>query len=277
MTRDNKGHELRNQLLREVGQERQQCLALADGAARKRTALNYSAVDITVTVPKNEVCTPSGFGYKDHDAVHGLRNPSQDTSGCLLKGTLGRSGPTSVPGHGALGWNAEDDIAQADALRALRRLGEQSRRTGELEVMLKEQSPQTGASQEELLALKSQVSSLQEALAKEWEQQAFMSQQMECLEKELDAKEVTINDLEEDLDSKVEQLSRMQRDQKQVADNDARIKSLELQLHDRDQQLEAKDGHIMRLLSVLRQHRSSFLDDTLEGLRVCPDGTIKVC
>lgn len=273
------GHGFRSQLLREVGQERKQCLALAEAAVRQRAALmNCSGVDVTVTVSKNEIRASSALGKEDCALHKQATDQNMAKSVCLPKRTPGLSGgPASVPGHGALGWNAEDDIAQADALKALRHIGERSRHTNELEVMLKESSLQKEA-KEETCALKKQVASLQEALAKEWEQQAFMSQQMLCLEKELDSKEATITELESDLERKEEQLCQMPKcNKRDVGDYDARIKSLELQLRDRDQQLEAKDGHIMRLLSVLRQHRSNFLDDALDHPPLSHDGIIKVC
>merc|ERR1712118_558414 len=115
---------------------------------------------------------------------------------------------------------------------------------------------------DELSSLQIQLASLKESLAKEREQRQSMQQQMLCLEQELDAKEATINELERDLERKDDELSKFRRfGTKPVGSDDARfdedrIRSLEHQLRDRERQLEAKDGHIVRLLSVPRQHPS---------------------
>jgi predicted RNase H-like nuclease (RuvC/YqgF family) len=175
--------------------------------------------------------------------------------------------PAAVPGHGASDWNAQDDIDQDDALKALQFLGEQIGRSSELEAKLAEAS----SHQEQgdgLIHLQIQLASLKESLAKEREQKESMQHQMMCLEQELDAKEATINDLERDLERKDEELSQVRRGQKRaIGCDDSRVKALEHQLHDRQQQLEAKDGHITRLLNVLRQHRGKYFD---EESTVCP-------
>jgi len=46
---------------------------------------------------------------------------------------------------------------------------------------------------------------------------------------------------------------------------DARFKALRAQLLERERQLELKDQHISRLLNVLRQHRSIFVEDDPNG------------
>lgn len=173
----------------------------------------------------------------------------------------------AVPGHGVTCWDVQDDVAQADALRALRLLGEQSQRSIELEAKLEDATLHQEQG-DELSTLQKELASMKDCLAKEREQRESMQIQMMCLEKELDAKEGTINDLERDLERKDEELSQIRRGQKRtMVSDDARVKVLEHHLRDREQQLEAKDGHITRLLSVLRQHRGKYFD---EESTACP-------
>lgn len=251
MTHNDKDPGLRSQLLREVRQERQQCFAVAEAAARQRfqTALNCPASELSDTV--------AVFGIDS--SSNG--SPKQRNVNCKPA----PSGPASVPGHGAKGWGAEDDIAQADALRALRYLGDQTRRASELETAVAKSGSDREGNQDALANLQRQIASLSESLAKERDQRESMQQQMLCLEQELDAKEATISDLERVLERKDEELVR--RNQSRAAVDDGphdrqdRVRTLEHQLRDRERQLEAKDGHITRLLSVLRQHRGIFLDE----------------
>lgn len=270
MKRLDEGTDFQSQLLQQVRKERQQCFAVAEAAARQRASLNCSLVDTVVKPPQEEIYTARlsqptfqadqrpassvplcGFGGQDLGAV-------QPEAAEVYMATSG--GPASVPGHGATGWwNAEDDIAQADALRALRFLGEQSRRVSTLEAISEESSSRKAVAQEDLSTLQDQVASLEEALAKERDQRQSMQKQMLCLEQELDGKEATIGDFERAIERKEEELT-IARWGRKTADDDVRVKALELQLRDRDRQLEAKDGHIMRLLSVLRQHRSAVVN-----------------
>lgn len=248
----NKEPGLRSQLLKEVRQERQHCFAVAEAAARQRSALNCSATELSESLPS----TPT------HLMVDGIEYHADMQNQIVNQSVPATRNPASVPGHGAIGWDAKDDIAQADALRALRFLGEQSRQKSELESKLAGTYTHQAANKDELSSLQIQLASLKESLAKEREQRQSMQHQMMCLEQELDAKEATINDLERDLERKDEELSQVGRGQKRAIEgDDARVKALEHQLRDRQQQLQTKDDHIARLLNVLRQHRNKYSDE----------------
>lgn len=268
------GTDFRSQLLQQIRQERQQCFAVAEAAARQRgfdrAALNYSALDNTAALTQQEIV--------NLDESRGDQR-REDLGAVPQEALVESDDPDSVPGHGATGrWNAEDDVAQAEALRDLRLLGEQSRRVSTLEAISEESSPYKASVEEELSCLQGQIALLEQAVTKEREQRQSMQEQMLCLEQELDGKEAAISDFERALERKEEQLALARRGYKrEVADEDARVKLLELQLRDREKQLEAKDGHIMRLLGVLRQHRSTLLDeDSCSPPRLSLADTVKV-
>eukprot|EP00746_Dinoflagellata_sp_MGD_P161621 gnl/MRDRNA2_/MRDRNA2_88836_c0_seq1.p1 gnl/MRDRNA2_/MRDRNA2_88836_c0~~gnl/MRDRNA2_/MRDRNA2_88836_c0_seq1.p1 ORF type:complete len:261 (-),score=62.53 gnl/MRDRNA2_/MRDRNA2_88836_c0_seq1:168-950(-) len=242
-----------SQLLQEVRLERQQCFAVAEAAARN------SALDCSASKLSEPLSSTLSLGSGEDKA--GRQTPYTSRSMQVIPV------PAAVPGHGASDWNAQDDIDQEDALKSLQFLGEQIGRSSELEAKLAE-APSREEQGDELIHLQVHLASLRESLAKERDQRESMQHQMMCLEQELDAKEATINDLERDLERKDEELSHVQRGQKRaIGCDDSRVRALEHQLRDREQQLEAKDGHIARLLSVLRQHRGKYFD---EESTVCP-------
>jgi len=237
---------LRDRLLREARSERARCLEVAEAAERRRAELRGVCHAATQT-------DPVAFADCSH---HSSSVPTTDV------------GAPAAPGTGAIAaWSQHDEAAQAEALRAIQMLGQrgsQSRftesRAGELEAELRAER----AGRQELDAQVTHERSRKEAA----------QQQVLCLEYELDGKEAALQVAERALERRDADLQHAQLQLRALQEGaaaqstllasnseEARVKALKSHLVERERQLELKDQHISRLLNVLRQHRSTFVEE----------------
>jgi len=234
---------LRDKLLRDARSERTRCLEVAEAAERRRAELSGVCSVATQTDPV--VVAPEG--------------PS-GSSAALPTLSVGASmaltNSTSQP------WSSSDDAAQAEALRTIQLLGQRGdhgrvseSRATEIEAELRAER----AARQELDGQMSHERSRKEAA----------QQQVLCLEYELDGKEAALQVAEGALECRDAELQKAQWQvrllQKGAAgttnSEEIRASALRQQLADRERQLELKDQHISRLLNVLRQHRSIFVEE----------------
>lgn len=237
---------LRDRLLREARNERERCLEVAQAAERKRSEFRASCHVATQTEP---VVVLDGGGAAGLGA------------GCY---------PPHGPLQHVVGWSAADSAAQAEALRTIALLGERGNqgrlsegRIGELEA--------------ELRAERASRQELDVQLSHERGRKDAAQQQVLCLEYELDGKEAALQVAERTLERRDADLQQAQLQLRALQERgpsvafspgpgvaygeDARCKALRAQLLEREHQLELKDQHISRLLNVLRQHRSVFVEE----------------
>lgn len=165
------------------------------------------------------------------------------------------------------GWTAEDEAAQAEALRTIALLGQggpgPSAAADGRVVELEEQVRAERASRQEL----------EVQVAHERSRKDAAQQQVLCLEQELDGKEEALRAAETELERQRLDLHKAQMQLRSLQEGggslsmaatyssgsgmeDLRLVGLKAQLNERDRQLELKDQHITRLLNVLQQHRS---------------------
>jgi len=242
---------LRDRLLREARSERARCLEVAEAAERRRAELRGVSHTATQTDP---VVIMDGANCS---------SATQPALGQAVEQRVSVGADTSANP----GWSQSDEAAQAEALRTIQLLGQrgsQSRitesRVGELEAELRAER----AGRQELDAQVSHERSRKEAA----------QQQVLCLEYELDGKEAALQVAERALERRDADLQQAQLQlralQEGVATHstsatsnseEARVKALKSQLMERERQLELKDQHISRLLNVLRQHRSIFVEE----------------
>lgn len=168
-------------------------------------------------------------------------------------------------------WSHQDDEAQAEAIRTIQQLARSSQTqaacTHERTVGLEEQlRMQRQANQD-----------LESKLMTERSQREAAQQQVLCLEYELDGKESVVQTAEKALERRTLDLEMASKQLKAAQESlehkptasilsgsvsqEARVQVMRQQLLDRESQLELKDQHISRLLSVLRQQRT-ILGDT---------------
>merc|ERR1711879_606227 len=104
-------------------------------------------------------------------------------------------------------------------------------------------------------------------------------QQVLCLEYELDGKEAALQVAERALERRDADLQQAQLQLRALQEGtplqpmgtsslgeEVRVNALQSQLLERERQLELKDQHISRLLNVLRQHRSIFVEENSSTL-----------
>jgi len=123
--------------------------------------------------------------------------------------------------------------------------------------------------EEELRAERAARQELDGQVSHERSRKEAAQQQVLCLEYELDGKEAALQVAERALDRRDAELQQVQLQvrlrQEGAAgttnSDEIRVKALRQQLAERERQLDLKDQHISRLLSVLRQHRSIFVDE----------------
>lgn len=242
---------LRDRLLREARSERARCLEVAEAAERRRAELRGVSHAATQTDP---VVIADSSNHSSSIPTTVVGAPAAD--------------PSPSSGTGAIpGWSQHDEAAQAEALRTIQMLGQrgsQSRftesRVGELEAELRAER----AGRQELDAQVAHERSRKEAA----------QQQVLCLEYELDGKEAALQVAERALERRDADLQQAQQQLRALQEGavahsmlvtsnseEARVKALKSQLMERERQLELKDQHISRLLNVLRQHRSTFVEE----------------
>jgi len=229
---------LRDRLLREARNERQRFLESAEAADRHRNdtrRVNHVGIQ---TDPVQ--VTP--FGQLDV-------NNNTDKAGTVL---------------GA--WSQADDQAQREALRTIQMLGEQGHQSRFTEDRVSDLEA-------ELRAERASRQEMDQQVAHERSRKEAAQQQVLCLEYELDGKEAALQVAERALerrDADLQQAQLQLRSLQEGADqfssfaassDDSRVKALRGQLVERERQLELKDQHISRLLNVLRQHRSIFVEE----------------
>jgi len=231
---------LRDKLLREARSERARCLEVAEAAERRRAELRGACSVATQTDPV--VFAPDGS--------------SAALPTLSVGASMALTNSTSQP------WSSSDDAAQAEALRTIQLLGQRGdhgrvseSRATEIEAELRAER----AARQELDGQMSHERSRKEAA----------QQQVLCLEYELDGKEAALQVAEGALECRDAELQKAQWQvrllQKGAAgttnSEEIRASALRQQLADRERQLELKDQHISRLLNVLRQHRSIFVEE----------------
>uniref|UniRef100_A0A7S1QUK9 Uncharacterized protein n=1 Tax=Alexandrium catenella TaxID=2925 RepID=A0A7S1QUK9_ALECA len=242
---------LRDRLLREARSERARCLEVAEAAERRRAELRGVTHVATQTDPVVIV-----------DGSTQSSSIPTTVVGVPAAADLGPSDTGAIPG-----WSQHDEAAQAEAMRTIQLLGQrgsQSRfsesRAGELEAELRAER----AGRQELDAQVAHERSRKEAA----------QQQVLCLEYELDGKEAALQVAERALERRDADLQQAQLQLRALQEGaaaqstlaasnseEARVKALKSQLMERERQLELKDQHISRLLNVLRQHRSTFVEE----------------
>jgi len=239
---------LRDRLLREARNERQRCLDVAEATERKRAEFHSTYHVGTQTDPVVIMDASGGSGGG------GLGTTSALGSSALFQ-----------PGM----WSASDEMAQSDALRTIAMLGERGNQSQQSEGRVAEVEAQLRAERASRQECETQVTH-------ERNRKEAAQQQVLCLEYELDGKEAalqvaerTLERRDTDLQQAQLQLRALQESNASIAaghhtahlSDDVRCKALQAQLLEREQQLDLKDQHISRLLNVLRQHRSIFVDD----------------
>jgi len=247
---------LRDRLLREARSERQRCLEVAEAADRKRSSGLSATVHIGTQTDPVVVLDSSVANF---DGPFG----SASSSAMLSSGAL-------LPGI----WNATDEAAQTEALRTIALLGERQGNHSDGRVLeLEGQVRAECASRQEL----------ETQVAHERSRKEAAQQQVLCLEYELDGKEGALQVAEHTLERRDADLQQAQLRLRALQESNAavatgysggpglgaedlRFAALRAQLNERDRQLELKDQHIARLLNVLRQHRSIFVEDDAASL-----------
>lgn len=230
---------LRDKLLREARSERARCLEVAEAAERRRAELRGACSVATQTDPV--VFAPQG------------------SSAALPTVSVGAPTGTLSEGTGQV-WNTSDDAAQAEALRTIQMLGQRGSRINE---------SRATEIEEELRAERAARQELDNQVSHERSRKEAAQQQVLCLEYELDGKEAALQVAERALDRRDAELQQAQLQVRLRQEGAAgttnseeiRVKALRQQLAERERQLELKDQHISRLLNVLRQHRSIFVDE----------------
>jgi len=286
---------LRDRLLQEAWNERQRCLANAEASQRRAEGAQRTCCASTQT--DTVIISLPGFGNSS-----GCATPVSSAGGTTIATSADRQfssppPPSMFPGLGTgatsnlsrqssfcgsvavrpSGWNQQDDDAQAEAIRTIQLLGQRSNATTQ---------GQADATNARIAQLEEQVRTQREAteivkakLVSERSQRESAQQQVLCLEYELDGKESSVQVAERALEKnhldlhkatmelKVVQECLEQRSQQVLASGSvsqgARVQVMRAQLLDRESQLELKDQHISRLLSVLKQHRSILGEDRL--------------
>lgn len=285
---------LRDRLIREARNERQRCLEVAEAAERRRSEYRCTSTVATQTDPVI-ISMPGSLpgslnGAFSNGVAPGSITPgaSRLPSGCVtpvssvnFSASRRAASPPRLP-HGALapggspshasmantptsrpaGWNNQDDEEQAEALRTIQMLGQRSNQASDERV---------GKLDDQLRRLRLEVEAAQGQFATERSQKDAAQQQVLCLEYELDGKESSLQVAERNLEKRDQDLQLAQGELRSVKDaqairgiaagttvatEEARVKVMRQQLLERERQLELKDQHISRLLSVLRQHRS---------------------
>jgi len=228
---------LRDKLLREARSERARCLEVAEAAERRRNELRGACSVATQTDP--------------------VRIIPEGSSAALP--TLSVGAPSAFS-DGTQSWNTEDDAAQAEALRTIQLLKQRGSRLNE---------SRATEIETEVRAERAARQELEGQVSHERSRKEAAQQQVLCLEYELDGKEAALQVAENALqrrDAELQQAQLQVRLRQEGAagttsSEEIRIKALRQQLAERDRQLELKDQHISRLLNVLRQHRSIFVED----------------
>merc|ERR1712113_162795 len=175
---------------------------------------------------------------------------------------VGGPSPVATTSAARAAWSQDDEAAQNEAIRTIQMLkdgGGQSSKAKD--GMISELEAQIHAE-------KASVQELEMQVAHERSRKDAAQQQVLCLEYELDGKEAalqvaerTLERREADLQVAQMQLRVVQEGASSGVSDDARFKAMRSQLMERERQLELKDQHISRLLNVLRQHRSIFVDE----------------
>jgi len=231
---------LRDKLLREARSERARCLEVAEAAERRRAELRGACSVATQTDPV--LFAPEGSSAALPTLSVGAPTAFSDGLQRVASGT----------------WNTSDEAAQAEALRTIQLLGRRGineSRATEIE--------------EELRAERAARQELDSQVSHERSRKEAAQQQVLCLEYELDGKEAALQVAERAIERREAELQQVQLHVRLRQDGAAgttnseeiRARALRQQLAERERQLELKDQHISRLLNVLRQHRSIFVDD----------------
>jgi len=154
-------------------------------------------------------------------------------------------------------WGSIDDAAQDEALQAIRLLARHRSGASDSEARLLQLEAELQAEQQGREDTKVQLNQENNRLA-------AAQEQVLCLERELDEKDVELQDTERELEFKdrdlqqaMMQLQMMQEEANMHAshnmiEDDVRYKSMRVRLLERERQLELKDQHIARLHAVLR-------------------------
>jgi len=229
---------LRDKLLREARSERARCLEVAEAAERRRAELRGACSVATQTDP---------VAFAEDGASAALPTQSVGAPTSLREGTVQQ-------------WNPEDDAAQAEALRTIQLLGQRGLRLNE---------SRATEIEAELRAERAARQELDGQVSHERSRKEAAQQQVLCLEYELDGKEAALQVAERALERRDAELQQAQLQVRlrqegaagTTTSEEIRVKALRHQLAERERQLELKDQHISRLLNVLRQHRSIFVEE----------------
>mmetsp|Transcript_40113 Transcript_40113/g.92162 ORF Transcript_40113/g.92162 Transcript_40113/m.92162 type:complete len:267 (+) Transcript_40113:83-883(+) len=169
----------------------------------------------------------------------------------------GRSPMRTLPLQSHPTWSSADDAAQEEALQAVRRLGRHRSGASDSEARLLQLEA-------ELLAEQQGREDTKLHLSQENNRLAAAQEQVLCLERELDEKDMELQDTERELEFKdrdlqqaMMQLQMMQEEANMhashhMSEDDVRYKAMRVRLLERERQLELKDQHIARLHAVLR-------------------------
>ena len=245
---------LRDKLLRDARSERARCLEVAEAAERRRAELRGACSVATQTDPV--VFAPDGSSAALPTLSVLAPTAFSDGASTDMQPSLVRNSTATCGGT----WNTSDDVAQAEALRTIQLLGQRGSRLS--------QSRATEI-EEELRAERAARQELDGQVSHERSRKEAAQQQVLCLEYELDGKEAALQVAERALDRRDAELQQAQLQVRlrqegaagTTSSEEIRVKALRQQLAERERQLELKDQHISRLLNVLRQHRSIFVDE----------------
>jgi len=209
-------------------------------------------------------------------ACRGGASPFRQPYGAIAPGgSPSASSMAATPSSRPTGWSQQDDEEQAEALRTIQMLGQRSSQASDSGLKTME---------DQLRRLRRNVAEVQEELASERSQKEAAQQQVLCLEYELDGKESSLQASERNLEKRDQDLQQAQNELRSAKDLgkrglagqhisslvpgsglaeeqrfplwEARVTVMRDQLLERERQMELKDQHISRLLSVLRQHRN---------------------
>mmetsp|Transcript_6648 Transcript_6648/g.14505 ORF Transcript_6648/g.14505 Transcript_6648/m.14505 type:complete len:278 (-) Transcript_6648:47-880(-) len=161
-------------------------------------------------------------------------------------------------------WTPLDDAAQAEALQIIQLLASQRSGASDSEVHLQQLEVQLAAEQQSREDTKLQLSQENHRLA-------AAQEQVLCLERELDEKEMELQVTEKELDQTERELQQVMlqlqtmkdeeralyspqllQNNNQLLEEDVRYKAMRVRLLERERQLELKDQHIARLQAVMR-------------------------